>query len=110
MSKIKIDIFGIESYVLGKSCCGKTYCDKNTRTNKESYEEFLEFIGKMDIQDKVDINFIDIVKENLENYEEVKEELKEGAIIPLVYINGVLEFQEGIPSTKIYKKILDQWV
>ncbi|TCK98190.1 hypothetical protein EDC19_0608 [Natranaerovirga hydrolytica] len=105
MKKINIEVFGISNYVLGKSCCGKTYCDKNTRTNMDLFKEFLEYIQDSDVQNAVQVKFIDIVKDELEAYDYAVAELKEGSIVPLVFINGSLESTEGIPTMQIYHTI-----
>lgn len=118
--KIKVQIFGIEDEVIGscesssKGCsncksCGGHGCDEKGSTQGknlwQAYEDTEKFIKYSDVGKDVIMEFIDIKRDSVENYENIEKLLLEGYNIPITIIDGIARYYGGISKELIYKDI-----
>lgn len=87
-----------------ETCCSKKSCC----SSKSMYEQYLDlkkYIKKTDISNKVEIQFIDIKKVNLDEYEYIKKAAKKKYALPLISINEYIRFYGGMQENVIYNAI-----
>ena len=103
--KIKIEVFGIKNQPAGGGCNCAGNCGP-IQTIDEKYEELAEFLKKKYFSNRLDIEFIEINKENLEKFSEINKLLDEGHYLPLTFINGTLKLHGFIQNETIYDQII----
>jgi len=102
--KVKVEVFGIRDQAAGGGCgCGGD-CGPQ-QTMGEIYEELVIFINKSKLKDQVDLQFIDILDDNMDGHDKVREVLEKGYGIPLTAVAGTLRFHSGISNKMIYEAI-----
>ncbi len=102
--RVKIEIFGIKNLPAGGGCSCGGNCGP-VQTIGEQYEELVEFLEKKNLNDKLDIKFIEINKENLKEHVEINKLLEEGCYLPLTFVNGSLKLYSLISNELIYDEI-----
>ena len=102
--KIKVEVFGIKDQPAGAGCsCGGS-CGP-TKTMKEMYDEFVEYLSKTEINDKVEINFTDILLDSKDEITLVTNAMKLGYKLPLTSLNGKMRFYGGISNELMVREI-----
>ena len=104
--KVKIEVFGIKNQPANGGCCS---CGGNcgpVQTIGEQYEELVEFLEKKYFSNRLDLEFIEINKENLEKFSEINKLLEEGYYLPLTFINGTLKLHAFISNETIFDQII----
>lgn len=104
--KIKVEVFGIrDQAACGGGCdCGCSDCGPQA-TMGEMYEQLEEFIQASDMKDMVELQFIDVIDNDMDGYADVSVAMEKGFMIPLTAINGKLRFHKGISNEMIYDAI-----
>jgi len=108
--KVKVEIFGITEESIGGGCSCGGACTP-LLTMGELYKDFEEFIKKSDVKDKAELSFVDITKQDLEKYSNIKKALEIGYTLPIICIDGSPRFYGGISEYMIYdeiKKVIEQ--
>lgn len=108
-SKIVIEVFGIKNESAGGGDCGPGCCGPGScgpaPTMGEMFQDFVNFIEKSEVKDKVTLRFIDVMEDNLDEYESVKKVLAQGYGLPLTVINGNARFYGGLSIEMIHEEI-----
>ncbi len=109
--KIKIEVYGVRNQppVSGcSSCAGCKSAGDCTppKTMGELYDELYQFIVNSNVNDKVELVFIDIEEDSIENHPEVKSAIEVGNRIPIIAIEGVLKFQGGVYPQLVHQEVL----
>jgi disulfide oxidoreductase YuzD len=102
--KVKIEIFGIKNQPAGGGCSCGGNCGP-VQTIGEQYEDLVKFLDKKNLNDKLDIKFIEINRENLKKYIEINKFLENGYYQPLTLVNGTLKLYALISNEMIYNEI-----
>jgi disulfide oxidoreductase YuzD len=69
------------------------------------YEQVVKFIESSDLKDEVTMNFIDVLEDNMDDYDYVRDLLERGYRLPLTIINTKAKMHGGISPDKVYKLI-----
>ena len=106
--KIKVEVFGINDQAAGggcgPGCCGPAGCGPQL-TMGEMFEQLEEFIQASDIKDKVELQFIDVIDDDIDGYSDINRAMEKGFVIPLTAIDGKLRFHRGISNEMIYEAV-----
>jgi disulfide oxidoreductase YuzD len=101
--KIKVEIYGIKDQSSGGCSCSGG-CGP-TKTMGELYKDFLSFLSKTRLKDRIDIRFIDILMDDMDKYQTVLNAMEKGYGLPLTTINDEIKFYGGINNKMIYDGI-----
>lgn len=71
----------------------------------QMYNSIVKYMESSDIWNLVEIHFIDVTRDMIENYPYAFDLLKKGYAIPLVAVNGRVLFYGGIPYEMIYREV-----
>lgn len=96
--EVAIDVFGIRNQVVGCNCNGRNCSSK---TMDEMYNEFYTYLTKTMNTNQFKIQFIDILMDNMDDYNYVIDALNKGYSLPLTAINGEIKFYGGISNRMI---------
>ncbi|PJI08424.1 MULTISPECIES: hypothetical protein [Clostridium] len=97
-----------------KSCsnncggCGTCHSKKSCCSSKSMYEQYLnlkKYIKETDISNNVEIQFIDMKKVNLDEYEYIKKAVEKKYTLPIIAINEYIRFYGGMQEDIIYNAI-----
>jgi hypothetical protein len=102
--QIKVEVFGIRNQACKGGCNCNGSCGPN-KTMGELYEEFIKFLSKSNIRKRIDINFVDILMDDMDGNTSVIDALDQGYDLPLTAINGEIKFYGGIANKMIYSAI-----
>ncbi len=104
MEKLSVTVFGLkdESVAGGCDCAGA--CGP-TPTMGELYDGLVKFIDGSDLAGKVEMKFIDVMEEQLDGYQSVKEYMQKGYALPLTSINGEMKLYGGISNEMVYDNL-----
>jgi len=104
--KINVEIFGVKGKAPEEAACdcGNGGCN-DTPTMDEETVSLKKFFAEQGMDDKVEVNFVDLREEEHEMISEVKEFLEDGYTLPLVSVGGVMRFYGGIAPNQIIKEI-----
>lgn len=102
--KVKVQVFGIRDGSSGGCCSCGGGCAP-TMTMGQMYDDFVRFIKDSDLNEKVETEFIDVIEDRLEGYDEALKLLEEGYSLPLTLINGIPRFYGGISNKMLYDAI-----
>ena len=75
------------------------------QTIGKQYEELVEYLEKKNLNDKLDIKFIEINRENLKDFLEINKFLEDGYYLPLTLVNETLKLYALISNEIIYDEI-----
>lgn len=127
--KIKVQIFSVKYKELSGGCgcshkkssckgCGEennckscsTGCTKNfektAKTVEDAYEKLEKFIKSSDVNNKVQLEFIDLEKINIkEQYKRVWETIDKGFDPPITVIDNIIRYYGGISNDLVYKDV-----
>lgn len=129
--KIQIQIFGAWDWVLGGGCSsggcggcsskskegsasgcggcssgGEGGCSSKTpKQMGELYEELLQFLQGSDVKERVELEFLDIRKVNVLDYDDIRVLFDRGYELPYCVIDGIVRYYGGISNDLIYKDI-----
>ncbi|MDW2800164.1 hypothetical protein RZO55_21565 [Clostridium boliviensis] len=98
--KITIDVFGIRNQSVG---CNGGSC--SSKTMGEMYDEFNYYLTKNINPKQFKTQFIDILMDNMEDYDYVIDAMNQGYRLPLTAINRELKFYGGISNRMIADSI-----
>lgn len=104
VEKIKVKVFGIKDQSTGGACNCSGGCGP-TKTMGETYEEFVNFLNNTRLRNRIDIEFIDILMDNMDEYESVLDAMNKGYGLPLTTINGNIKFYGGISNKMIFNSL-----
>lgn len=102
--KIKVEVFGIKDQSAGGGCSCSGGCGP-VKTMWEMYDEFADFLSNSNVKDRIETKFIDVLMDDLDGYESVKNAMERGYSMPLTAINGKLKFYGGISNKMVYAEI-----
>jgi hypothetical protein len=106
--KIIVEVFGIKDQAIndnssGCSCQGG--CCGPTKTMGQTYEEFKFLLSRSKIRQRIDVRFIDILREDMDSYGYAMEAMDKGYNLPLTAINGQIKFYGGLSNRMIYNTL-----
>ncbi|WP_139905460.1 hypothetical protein [Clostridium thermarum] len=103
---VKIEVYGIKEVLpdKGGGCGSPSGCDLSL-TIGEQYDNLKSFLEKMNIHDKVEMEFIDVRYIDNNKYKDLKKMMDTGFAIPYVFINQKIRFFGAIPQKAIYNEI-----
>jgi hypothetical protein len=102
--KIVVEVFGIKDQSSGGSsdcgcaggCCGPS------KTMGKMYDEFVSFLSRSNLRQRIDIKFVDVLMDDMDRYDYAMEGMSHGYALPLTAINGNVKFYGGISHKMIY--------
>jgi hypothetical protein len=92
---VKVDVFGPER-------------DPKTDGNSlplKMYFSLIRYLQSSDVNNKVDLNFVDTTKTEINSYPAAKSMIQKGAKAPLIAINGIIKYSGSIPYEQVYQDI-----
>lgn len=102
--KVNVLVFGIKDQSVSCGCSGD--CGPS-KTMGDTYEEFVRFLSGSRQSNRIDINFVDILMDNMEDYGYVIKAMEQGYGLPITAINGKVRFYGGISGKMIYRAIMN---
>lgn len=103
MEKIKIQVFGLSNQPAGGGWnCGPGSCGP-TPTTKEMYQDLVDYMAASDIRNLVELSFIDLMDDDIEPYQTIKQLLNRGFSPPLIAINNKKYLHGGISKQQIHR-------
>ncbi len=105
LEKIKIQIFGRKDQLVSAPCgCDPdTDCGPNEdSTTIELFEGLKTFLEDTDVNEKFDIEFIDIDKDDLSKYPKESKSINAGYQLPITFISGRVAFSGQVDNMKTY--------
>ena len=103
--KVSIEVFGIKDSPIGGGCSCAGGCCGPQQTMEEGYQELVTFIKNSEIKDNVVTAFLDVMEDDMDEYEGVKLALNKGYGLPITAINGKPVIYGDLSSEKIYREI-----
>ena len=102
--KIIVKVFGIKDQSSGgNSGCGCSGgCCGSSKTMEKMYDEFVSFLSRSNIRQRIDITFVDVLMEDMDRYDYIMDAMNQGYELPLTAINGKVKFYGGISNKMIY--------
>lgn len=110
--KIKVQMFGNKNQLVAESCGWgpSTDCGPGQDpTTLEIYEELKIFLEDTDVKDKIEIEFIDIDKDDLSNYPRERKILNSGYQLPITFIARKPAFSGQVDKMKAYLTLKKMW-
>ena len=100
----EIQVFGIRDEAHASRCsCG---CGSSpVKTMGEIYEELESFLVQSDVGAEVQVQFLDVLDDDLKGHDTAHKMFKNGFTLPLVAIKGVVRFSGGINNTMVYDEV-----
>lgn len=99
-NKYKIEVFGIRNQATGGGCSCSGGCGP-TITMGELYHEVEASLKTSPVKDQIDMKFIDVFHDELDEYKYVIEAMNKGFGLPLTSVNGELKFFGGMSAEMI---------
>lgn len=96
--KVKLELFGLHE----NWSCSNGLGNIGTKTVSQSIHEFLEYFERCDVRNKVNVELVDVAKDELRNYSAVKKMLSDGYPLPYIQINGEMVCFGYLPQRMIY--------
>ncbi len=110
--KIKIQMFGHKDGIVpaSRGWGSRTRCGSggNPITFK-MYEELKAFLEDTDVKDKIEIEFIDIDKDDLSKYPKEGKLLNRGFKLPITFISGEPIFSGQVDRRRAYLILKKMW-
>ncbi len=111
-SKIAIQIFGVRDESIAESECGSAGCSScsgcgASLTMGAMYQDLVEIMEMSDIKDRITLQFIDVIEDNLDGYESVKKLLDTDIALPVTAINGEPRFYGGLSVPMICEAVTE---
>lgn len=104
--KIKVKVFGIKNQASGGGCNCSGSCSCNpTKAMSEMYDDFVTFLSNTNLRNHIDIEFIDILMDNMEEHKSVLDAMQQGYKLPITAINGSIKFYGGISNKMIFNSL-----
>ena len=103
---VQVDVFGIREEVPAGTCSCGGACGSTTEiTMGEMYEDLVQFCQESDLATDVQLQFIDVIEDDLKGFDTAHTMFKNGFTLPLVAVNGVVRFYGGISHSRIYNEV-----
>lgn len=99
-NKIKVQVFGVKSQAAGGACDCSGGCGPSL-TMGEMYSEFETYMKSSQVSDKVEMNFVDVFFDEMDEYKFVIDAMNKGFALPLTAVNGELKFYGGISGQMV---------
>lgn len=124
--KIIVEVYGIREAEMGDGCdcdadsdsipasgaaCAlpmagtSQACCEPAKTVEAAFEDVVQALGKSDIADKVELKFYDLIMDDFDNYDTVKELMDQGHPIPMTAVERKFLFFGDIDSEMIYAAV-----
>jgi hypothetical protein len=102
--RIIVEVFGIKDQPSGgNSDCGCSGgCCGLSKTMGKMYDEFVSFLSRSNLRQRIDIKFVDVLMDDMDKYEYAMDGMNHGYALPLTAINGEVKFYGGISHKMIY--------
>lgn len=101
--KAGIEIAGRTSSTEGCAGCGSS--SEGSKTIGQQYQELIEYINNSDLKDKVKLEFYDLKKINVLDYDDIRILTEMDYESPFVVIDGIVRYYGGISGHLIYKDV-----
>ncbi|MDR3600446.1 MAG: hypothetical protein P4L49_08220 [Desulfosporosinus sp.] len=104
---IGVEVFGIRDELPPSKCsCGGT-CggSASNKTMGEMYEELKRFLVQSDLGAEVQVQFLDVLDDDLSGHDAAHMMFKNGLALPLVAVKGIVLFSGGINTTMVYDEV-----
>ncbi len=99
-SKIKVEVFGVKNQAAGGGCSCSGGCGP-TVTMGEMYSEFESFMKDSSVNEEIELKFIDVFYDDLDDYKYIIDAMNKGFGLPLTSVNGELKFFGGISGPMV---------
>ncbi|NLZ49689.1 MAG: hypothetical protein GX895_13110 [Clostridiales bacterium] len=86
-------------------CAGCSSSSKASKTVGQQYQELIEYINNSDIKEKVRLEFYDLKKINVLDYDDIRILTELDYEAPFVVIDGIVRYYGGISNYLIYKDV-----
>lgn len=103
--KIEIEVFGVKNQPSAGGCSCSGGCGP-TITMGEMYKDFEFYMMNTHIKDQVEMRFIDVYFDDLDDYRYVIDAINKGLGLPLTAVNGELKFFGGISGQMMMELIM----
>lgn len=104
-NKIKIEVFGVKNQTAGGGCSCSGGCGP-TITMGEMYKDFEEYMMRTSMKDQIEVSFIDVFYDDLDEYRYVIDAMNKGLGLPLTSVNGELKFYGGMSGQMVMDYIM----
>ena len=101
---VTVEVFGIKGSPIGGGCSCSGGCGPKI-TIDEAYQDLVDVVQKSTIKDCVELKFIDVREDNLDDYQEVKGLLNRYGL-PITAINGKPTLYGGLPAERVHREIV----
>ena len=101
---ITVEVFGIKGSPIGGGGCSCSGGCGPQITMDGAYQELVQVVEKSELKNSVEMKFIDIIKDNLDGYQDVKNMLNRYGL-PITAINGTPTLYGGLPAQRVYSEI-----
>ena len=91
----------------GSKSCGGDSVDQSTNTTGTQYEELVLFLQDTGVKSKVEIEFLDMSKINILDFDDIRVLDEMGYEPPFIVIEGIVRYYGGISKNLVYKDILE---
>jgi len=103
---IGIEVFGIRDEEPAGICsCGGSCGSSSEKTMGEMCDELKRFLRQSDLANEVEVQFLDVLEDDLSGYDTAHMMFKTGYALPLVAIKGKVCFYGGISNSMVYAEI-----
>jgi hypothetical protein len=109
VEKVIVEVFGIKDQPSGGSncdCSGGSCCCGPSKNMGLLYDELIDFLSGSRLRNRIDVKFIDILRDDMDPYNYVIEAMDRGYGLPFTSINGKLKFYGGISHKKVYGALM----
>lgn len=103
-SKTKIEVFGVRNQAAGGACSCSGDCGPSV-TMGEMYAEFEDFMKHSELKDQVEMRFIDVFYDDLEDYRYIIDAMNKGFGLPLTSVNGELKLFGGVSGPMVMELV-----
>ncbi|MFH5836873.1 hypothetical protein ACHAL6_12445 [Proteiniclasticum sp. C24MP] len=98
--KIIVEVFGVRNKTAGGSCSCNGGCAPAV-TMGEMYNEFETFMKNSEMKDQVELQFIDVYYDDLDDYKYIIDAMNKGFGLPLTSVNGELKLFGGVSGPMV---------
>lgn len=107
-ARVVIEVFGLWDTAPAVGCACGDDCGPECGTGPtmgEQYQELVAYFQKSDLQNQVDLKFVDILQDDLTNYQYAHQRLERGCLMPLIAINGKMRFFGRVDPALVYEQV-----
>lgn len=100
INKIRVEVFGVRDQAAGGGCSCSGDCGP-TKTMGDLYREVESHLKNSTVNNQIDMTFIDVFHDELDEYKYVIDAMNKGFGLPLTAVNGELKFFGGMSGEMI---------